>query len=232
LFLRIRYDDDRVTIDDDRWIDAAMLEGARLAKRAEKAHQDRKLPQAMTLAKQALALLPESDAARWVLARSMADAGYSWSAARTELDIAYPPRHNCSIIDGPAGFYAWLSQRSPWAEEAKADPWISTMLKDHAVSHYGASAEDLLYLPAPRLTRPDVEEVAAADIKAPPPPPAIEPPITPPPQVTEPPKAEASGVRFFLGGIPVTFDLGTLLVVGAHILFLGGYALAKRSSSS
>lgn len=228
LFLRISYANKRLTVADDRWIDASVLEGARLAKRAEKARREQRSAQAIALSKQALALVPESDEARWTLAQAMADAGYAWISVKAELNIAYPPSHTCSLIEGPAGFYSWLSKRSPWADEAATDPWLTTMLDRHRETHDDADPTQLLNPPLPRLTRPEVM-VEDPPVPEPPAPPAVTPP-PPPREMDAAHEAEAPGLRFHLAGYPVTFDLGTLLLVGAHLVVLGGYTILKRRS--
>ena len=44
------------------------------------------------------------------------------------------------------------------------------------------------------------------------------------------PSSDQAGARLFLGGLPIAFDLGSILVVAAHLVILGSVVLARRAA--
>lgn len=228
LFVRIRHEGDHLTIEDDRWIPASVLGGLRLVRQAGEEQRRRRPARAIPLAKQALALVPESHEARWILANAMADAGYAWTSARAELDVAYPAHHDCTLMEGPTGFFSWLSQRSPWAVAAAGDPWFEEALRAHGASHDPLTADDLLYLPETRLppweAEPATEEAPETEPSADSPEKALQ------ADASAAPSSDQAGARLFLGGLPIAFDLGSILVVAAHLVILGSVVLARRAA--
>jgi hypothetical protein len=238
VFLRIQYDDGRTGVDDDRWISKSHLEGWRLVRNAERAYRQGDPDMAVRRSRLAMELVPESYEARVVLAHAMADAGYAWSAAMGDLDVPYPQYHDCTLWEHGASLETWLREQSPWKDDPWLEKWISSVSNRHHAAHRTPRPWDLINPSAPRPPRKEMMEEMLAEENAGP---ASECPDTAPAPAEEPsasesipaepvalPQSEPLRLRIVVRGLPIAFDLGSLIVLCVHVFILAGILVAMK----